>query len=672
MKLKQIYFLPLFLLLNISRSPAQQVSPADSVTFYQNRYLVSKSDADLFRFEFSKSRFYRRLNNDSSLIYANRQLSLAKQRHNIFWEAEALSNKEYALRELGNLAEALNVQFRVLELSKQVKSGTIEGETLNSIGNTYLDMADARTALKYYRASLAALNKAIALHHPGASYWVLNEKSNIGNAFEVLNMPDSALFFEQKIFNDKQFPDDLRAELLGRLGNAYVKLGKYKVALNWYNKGLKNAELEKNVADLVSINYHVAEVYDKLNLPDSAIGYARKAFFTARAGSMGRIVLSSSKLLAEIYNSKAKIDSAYHYQQIEIRYNDSLFGARKFNRIQHILSDEQQRQQRLLLEQKDMAATYRMIGGIAILLCILIVAILILFNYNTQRKKNLLLDEQKTQITLQRDSLQATLTDLRKTQTQLIQSEKMASLGELTAGIAHEIQNPLNFVNNFSEVNTEMIDELESELISGNIEDALAIAADIKANEQKINHHGKRADAIVKGMLQHSQSGSGTKEPTNINSLADEYLRLSYHGLRSKDKTFNAEMVTHFDKKLPKINVIPQDIGRVLLNLFNNAFYAVSKKQKAIGDDYKAEVSVTTSSENGQVIISVKDNGVGIPDAIKDKIMQPFFTTKPTGGGTGLGLSLTYDMVVKGHGGSIQVNSVEGEGSEFIVTLPLN
>ncbi len=264
-----------------------------------------------------------------------------------------------------------------------------------------------------------------------------------------------------------------------------------------------------------------------------------------------------------------------------------------------------------------------------------------------------------------------TLTELKAAQTKLIQSEKMASLGELTAGIAHEIQNPLNFVNNFSEVNQEIIDELEQELRSGNIDVALALAADIKQNEQKINHHGKRADGIVKGMLQHSRSSGGEKQLTDMNTLADEFMRLAYHGLRAKDKSFNAEMTTHFDPDLPKVNAIPQDIGRVLLNLFNNAFYAVNQKSKTAGADYKPEVSVTTSAENGQVIIKVKDNGTGIPDTIKDKIMQPFFTTKPTGEGTGLGLSLTYDMVVKGHGGTIQVNSKEGEFTQFTVSLPI-
>ena len=264
------------------------------------------------------------------------------------------------------------------------------------------------------------------------------------------------------------------------------------------------------------------------------------------------------------------------------------------------------------------------------------------------------------------------LLELKTAQTQLVQKEKMALLGELTAGIAHEIQNPLNFVNNFSEVNTELIDELKEEIAIGNLQEAEAIANDIKENAQKITMHGKRADNIVKGMLEHSRTRSGQKVPTNINSLVDEYMRLSYHGLRAKDKTFNAEMNTDFDPNLPKISVVAQDIGRVILNLFNNAFYAVNQKKKTADKSYRPEVTVIISSANGYVTITVKDNGTGMPTHVKEKIMQPFFTTKPTGEGTGLGLSLTYDMVVKGHGGNIQVNSVEGEGSEFIIVLPVN
>ena len=256
----------------------------------------------------------------------------------------------------------------------------------------------------------------------------------------------------------------------------------------------------------------------------------------------------------------------------------------------------------------------------------------------------------------------------------------MASLGELTAGIAHEIQNPLNFVNNFSEVNTELIDELKTELATGNTQQAIELANDIKDNEQKINHHGKRADAIIKGMLQHSRSSSGIKEPTDINALCDEYLRLSYHGLRAKDKSFNATMKTDFDNAIGKININPQDIGRVVLNLINNAFYATGERRKTEGEGFEPIVSISTSSiqppsstadksEGRSVQIKVSDNGGGIPQKILDKIFQPFFTTKPTGQGTGLGLSLSYD-IVKAHGGEIKVETTENEGTTFTIVLP--
>jgi len=265
--------------------------------------------------------------------------------------------------------------------------------------------------------------------------------------------------------------------------------------------------------------------------------------------------------------------------------------------------------------------------------------------------------------------LKQSLENLKSTQAQLIQSEKMASLGELTAGIAHEIQNPLNFVNNFSDVNQELLVELKDEADKGNIDDVKAIADDVINNEQKINHHGKRADAIVKGMLQHSRASTGTKEPTDINALADEYLRLSYHGMRAKDKTFNASLRTNFDTTIGKLNVVPQDIGRVLINLFNNSFYAVSEKKKIMGNGYDPIVSVSTKKVDSKAEIRVKDNGNGIPPKIVDKIFQPFFTTKPTGQGTGLGLSLSYD-IIKAHGGMIRVETREGEGSEFVLQLP--
>jgi two-component system NtrC family sensor kinase len=283
--------------------------------------------------------------------------------------------------------------------------------------------------------------------------------------------------------------------------------------------------------------------------------------------------------------------------------------------------------------------------------------------------------ERTAELRQQKEELEITLDELKAAQAQLIQSEKMASLGELTAGIAHEIQNPLNFVNNFSEVNKELITEMKHEIDSGNLSEAKNIAKDIEDNEEKINFHGKRADAIVKSMLQHSRTSSGKKEPTDINALTDEYLRLAYHGLRAKDKSFNAKFETDFDDRIGQINIVHQDIGRVLLNLINNAFYSVSEKQRQDIPGYEPTITVTTKKigdkpGNYRVEIMVADNGNGVPKRVLEKIFQPFFTTKPTGLGTGLGLSLSYDIVTRGHGGELKVETKEGEGARFIIILP--
>jgi len=293
-----------------------------------------------------------------------------------------------------------------------------------------------------------------------------------------------------------------------------------------------------------------------------------------------------------------------------------------------------------------------------------------------KRTTAILLEETIQELELKRKTveesnatLQKLLEDLKATQAQLIQSEKMASLGELTAGIAHEIQNPLNFVNNFSEVSNELIDEMTEQLEKGNTEDAKAIANEVKMSLEKINFHGKRADSIVKSMLQHSRTSSNKKEPTDINALADEYLRLAYHGMRAKDKSFNSAMKTDYDETIGLIKIISQDIGRVILNLITNAFYAVTEKNKLKLDGYEPTITVTTKKINDKVVVRVKDNGTGISQKALEKIFQPFFTTKPTGQGTGLGLSLSYDIVTKGHGGELKVETKEGEYTEFSIIL---
>jgi signal transduction histidine kinase len=352
-----------------------------------------------------------------------------------------------------------------------------------------------------------------------------------------------------------------------------------------------------------------------------------------------------------------QLDSAYKYLALTQRTNDSINQAKivSLAEFQKLTLNEQRRLQNVEKERvvyQNKVRTYFLLGGIGVLLLLAIIF------YRNNRQKH----KAKIKIEQAYDNLKAT-------QQQLIQSEKMASLGELTAGIAHEIQNPLNFVNNFSEVNNELIEEVKSQKSKLKSEELDEFLNDIFLNNEKINHHGKRADAIVKGMLQHSRASNGQKQMTDINGLADEYLRLAYHGLKAKDKSFDANLKTDFDNRIGKINIIPQDIGRVVLNLINNAFYAVDEKKRQIGDGYKPTVSVSTKKTNGKVEIKVSDNGNGIPQKVLDKIFQPFFTTKPTGQGTGLGLSLAYD-IVKAHGGEIKAETKEGDGSEFIISLP--
>ncbi|MEO6453654.1 MAG: ATP-binding protein, partial [Ginsengibacter sp.] len=390
--------------------------------------------------------------------------------------------------------------------------------------------------------------------------------------------------------------------------------------------------------------------------------------------------LKASDLLVSLYESQKKPDSALRYLRISLVLKDSLFSREKVIAQQNLLYNKQEKEKELEASRLKFKSQTQFYLLSSVVLALLIIAF-ILFRANQQKQISYVrLQHQKDQIDLHKTIAEDSLNDLKSTQAQLIQSEKMASLGELTAGIAHEIQNPLNFVNNFSEVNTELIEELEEEINKGNIDEVKAIAIDIKENEQKINHHGKRADAIVRGMLQHSRASSGHKEATDINALADEYLRLTFHGLRAKDKSFNAVFLTNFDRSIEKINVVPQDIGRVLLNLFTNAFYAVAEKKKNPyplkgQQEYEPTVSVSTKgvkppSGGLGVLIIVKDNGNGIPQKVMDKIFQPFFTTKPTGHGTGLGLSLSYD-IIKAHGGEIKVETKEGEGAEFIIQLPV-
>ncbi len=420
---------------------------------------------------------------------------------------------------------------------------------------------------------------------------------------------------------------------------------------------LKNRIPVTPSAGVIDPDYYRALVRAKRNQLPEAIAYMKKDI--VRLNNNRLYIMRDLRLMAQWYKQlNQPAQEAETYRQF-IGLQDSLLADQaQFRNLSFEAEQEMDAKEisinSLQSANKISTLTRNFSIGMAVLLLLLALGIYQRFHFKNKANK----------------ALEGAMADLKSTQSQLVQSEKMASLGELTAGIAHEIQNPLNFVNNFSEVNKELLAEMKDEMDKGNIADAKEIASDIITNEEKISHHGKRADAIVKSMLQHSSSVSGKKEPTDINALADEYLRLAYHGLRAKDKSFNAKMKTDFDEKIGNINIIPQDIGRVLLNLINNAFYAVNEKSGENITGYEPTVAVNTKKDSNKVLVSVKDNGNGIPPIILDKIFQPFFTTKPTGQGTGLGLSLSYD-IVKAHGGELKVETKENEGTEFIIQLPV-
>jgi two-component system NtrC family sensor kinase len=462
---------------------------------------------------------------------------------------------------------------------------------------------------------------------------------------------------------------DINDNLLGR-----VHLLKHddKLALDYFRKGIYDGITQVDLSNVIGAYFALSDYYLSAKQPDSSLYYTKGAIaILRRTGSAD--IAQAFKYADSGYKMKHELDSAYKYEDLAMAAQGSSFETSQQN-----LSDFQKqsfREQILLRDQEKERAAIQTRKRIILLLAgiaaLVLLTIVFYRNYKKTQIANKLLHQQKQEI-------QNTLSQLKGTQMQLIQREKMASLGELTAGIAHEIQNPLNFVNNFSEVSRELMSELGDELKKGDLAEVNAIAADINENLQKIAYHGKRADSIVKGMLEHSKQSSGVKELIDINHLADEYLRLAYSGFLAKNKPIAIALVTNFDNNLPKILISGQDIGRVLLNIFNNAFYTVNQKAKTAADDYKPQVTVTTALQPAllgtgaisAITIIVKDNGNGIPEAIKDKIMQPFFTTKPTGEGTGLGLSLSYDIVVKGYNGKIDFISEDGEGSTFTVILP--
>ena len=625
------------------------------------------------------ARLYAEVNPDSSYHYAEQSLALSRKLQFKLDEGGATREMGYALLNKGNYPRALQMFLFSISLleNKRTTENVPVGKFTGDDEIFYRDVSPqlqqlSELAFAYQNLGILYANtnnneKALHYHLVGrkeaeaSGNIIIQSIVNITMNRIYLNLKknDSALLCINRAYQQVMESGYNRylGSVLLNTGRTYAAMGKTSLANDYYRKSLLTSAEHGYTRGVVAGNLLLADYYSKAGNNDSAFMHIRDALSSAQSMNSPDLLLRTYTSLSRFYLKVHNNDSAVKYQGLIIAINDSLFNAKQAQQFQNIDLDAQQRLQEILdakKEYRNQLQKYSLLAGLAIF----VVTASILFRNNKQKQKS-------------NNELEKALTDLKSTQKQLIQSEKMASLGELTAGISHEIQNPLNFVINFSELSNELIAEMNADIVKGKTESIKSISAEIQQNLEKINYHGKRADAIVKGMLQHSRTSAGEKVPTDINALADEWLRLSYHGFRAKDNEFNATIKIYFDPSIKEINIIPQDIARVLLNIYNNAFYALSAEAIAkTGTGYIPTISVGTKSYGDKVEVTVSDNGSGIPPKILEKIFQPFFTTKPTGEGTGLGLSLSYD-IIKAHGGELNVKSEEVLGATFIFTLPV-
>lgn len=619
---------------------------------------------------------YKFSNADSALFYAQKALTLSRKIKFQKGEFQSLFMMGFAIDLSGNYPRAMELYLKALRIAEKYNLTQGRGEVFNRLGIIYREIRDFPKSLFYHRLAKQVFDSS---HNYSMS---ITAQVYLGKIYYSMDRPDSALHYALMAdANIKRYNAGFMAcNNLQSLARIYAKKGDVQLALSFYQQSLAAGySPPPQYFYNVQSNLDIAEIYQKARQTDSCLVYAQRALADAQRSNVGRSIAEAALFLSTLYE-QTNVGMAIHYQKIALAATQKMNSFGNMDAIQNqVAFDEEERQHELDTAQAAYQYRVRQYALITGLLVFLLIAYILYRNNRHKQRAYALLQKQKQETDDQKIKTEHALEELKSTQAQLIQSEKMASLGELTAGIAHEIQNPLNFVNNFSEVNKELIEELETCLAGGQVkneklqiedDEVKELINDIKQNLEKINHHGKRADAIVKGMLQHSGTSTGQKAPTDINALVDEYLRLTYHGLRAKDKSFNAKLETDFDNSVGKVNVVPQDIGRVVLNLINNAFYAVDEKKKKSGSAFEPVVKISTKRNNGKVEIGIGDNGNGIPQKVFDKIFQPFFTTKPTGQGTGLGLSLAYD-IVKAHGGEIKVETKEGGGAKFIIQLPM-
>lgn len=566
--------------------------------------------------------YYQQSNFKMALLYHQKTLETAQGIHDEPDQAYAYVNMAIVYADMGDSVRAEKNFIQAAAIGKKNGLKNIELYAYSNLASFYIEKNEWE---KSYNLGMKASTLGEEIRDQGI---VASSLSKAAIAIAHLGKMDSAIVLSDRSIaaaNAFGQPSNISVSYATR-GSILKMQQQWNDAILFYEKGLSIiGKADFYTQPYIGYYRDLSECYEKTGKYPQAL----EAFKTAA-------------LIADSVRSRNNIQKA-----TELNMNYEFEKKQQLQQAEQKARDEIQSTRQLML-----------LTALALLLALLIVAYA---GFRNKQKANVLLGRQKEEI-------EHTLTKLKSTQAQLVQSEKMASLGELTAGIAHEIQNPINFVNNFSELNSELINEMKAEISNGNFDEVKLIADDIATNEQKINHHGRRADAIVKGMLQHSQGHIGHKEPTNINALADQYLRLSYQGIRAVETGFDINLQTDYDATIETFNVVPQVIGKVLLNLCNNAFYAVKEKKKSAGATFVPAVTVGTRNFNDHIEIYVKDNGTGIPHKILDKIYQPFFTTKPTGQGTGLGLSLSYDMI-KATGGELKVETQEGEGSVFTILL---
>ncbi|MCI1189959.1 ATP-binding protein [Hymenobacter sp. DH14] len=609
----------------------------------------------------------------ASARHARQALQLAHELHYVRGECQAYIRLGVGLRNTGDFPAAQQLLLRGLRLAENLHDQSTIATVYNALGRLNSEQRKFRPALEYFFRAKSMAEKT------GNRALLTRVTGNIGEAYAQLGTLDSATTYLHAGYRlDLEQHDEVsEAGDLRSLGDIAARQGHPQQARQYYLHSLQRAQTVTYM--LAAVYLGLAELARTAGHPDSVLYYGRRALAAGQQHHYPANVLDASEYLSRAYAARRDSAAAFRYLALANATRDSLYSQAKTIQMQTLDFSERVRQQELADQQAQAAARQRQNLLLAALLCA-VPALVLLWRYGRlQRRSNEQLRElneavtqQKQELQTQRDQLDASLTGLRAAQAQLVQSEKMASLGELTAGIAHEIQNPLNFVNNFSEVSAELVEELVEEQQRPARDAGLEaeLLSDVRQNLVKIHQHGQRAAGIVRGMLEHSRTSTGERQPTNLNKLAEEYLRLAYQGLRAKDKTFNAELRTDFDPALPRVSVVATELGRVLLNLLNNAFYAVHKRQQQSEAGYAPLVTLQTRRVGAQVEIRVADNGTGMPAEVQAKIFQPFFTTKPTGEGTGLGLSLSYDIISQGHGGTLAVASQPGQGTEFVITLP--